>query len=270
MPSVGEQLRHAREELRLSLEDLAAASHIHRRYLELIENDRPTNLPETYTRAFIRSYASMVGLDPDSLLPPPPSDQAQVQTGRPAPEDPQTAVRQFQRTENRTAPVARQTKGLFLLSAFLILGLIASVLIIQLRHHSPPVEEVPFTEPQPVRQPEQAPATGDSGAPARTAVTRDSLTLEAVATDTVWIRLLLDSSSTREYTLPPRRRMKWKAMNSFLVSVNNAGGIFFTLNGVHLGAPGQGSGPLRNIALNRDLLARLKKPPAKKPTNEKR
>jgi cytoskeletal protein RodZ len=63
-PSVGERLRAAREEKKLSLEDIAAQTRIPRRHLESIEAADWAHLPApTYTIGFARSYASAVGLD---------------------------------------------------------------------------------------------------------------------------------------------------------------------------------------------------------------
>jgi cytoskeletal protein RodZ len=64
VPSVGERLRAAREEKKLSLEDVAAQTRIPRRHLEAIEAADWERLPApTYTIGFARNYASIVGLD---------------------------------------------------------------------------------------------------------------------------------------------------------------------------------------------------------------
>src|SRR5919107_6448288 len=63
-PSVGEQLRVAREAKKLSLEDVAAQTRIPQRHLASIETADWENLPApTYTIGFAKSYASAVGLD---------------------------------------------------------------------------------------------------------------------------------------------------------------------------------------------------------------
>ena len=64
LPTVGERLRAAREERKLSLEDIAAQTRIPQRHLESIENAEWDKLPApTYTVGFAKSYASAVGLD---------------------------------------------------------------------------------------------------------------------------------------------------------------------------------------------------------------
>src|SRR6185312_9667145 len=63
-PTVGEQLRTAREAKGLSLEDVAAQTRIPQRHLASIETADWDNLPApTYTIGFAKSYASTVGLD---------------------------------------------------------------------------------------------------------------------------------------------------------------------------------------------------------------
>ena len=63
-PSVGERLRAAREEKKMSLEDIAAQTRIPQRHLESIERSEWDKLPApTYTIGFARSYATSVGLD---------------------------------------------------------------------------------------------------------------------------------------------------------------------------------------------------------------
>ena len=64
VPTVGERLRAAREERKLSLEDVAAQTRIPQRHLESLEAADWDKLPApTYTTGFAKSYASAVGLD---------------------------------------------------------------------------------------------------------------------------------------------------------------------------------------------------------------
>jgi len=66
---LGQLLRKARLEKGISLEDLQEVTKIRKRYLEAIEEGNFKVLPGTfYIRAFIKSYAEAVGLDPNEVL----------------------------------------------------------------------------------------------------------------------------------------------------------------------------------------------------------
>ncbi|MFL6758524.1 helix-turn-helix domain-containing protein [Sphingomonas sp.] len=64
LPTAGERLRAAREQHKLSLEDIAAQTRIPQRHLASIETGEWDNLPApTYTIGFAKNYAAIVGLD---------------------------------------------------------------------------------------------------------------------------------------------------------------------------------------------------------------
>lgn len=68
MDGLGSKLREARARRKLSLEEVEEATKIRGRYLQAIEDEDWEQLPgETYTRAFIRTYAALVGLDGERL-----------------------------------------------------------------------------------------------------------------------------------------------------------------------------------------------------------
>lgn len=69
MSELGEQLKRAREEKQISLDEIQALTKIQKRYLQAIENGDFDKLPGAfYTKAFIKSYAEAVGLNYDSLI----------------------------------------------------------------------------------------------------------------------------------------------------------------------------------------------------------
>ena len=67
--TVGERLREARERQKVSLHAIAEKTNISVRFLDAIEKNQFDKLPGgIFTRGFIRSYASQVGLDPDAAV----------------------------------------------------------------------------------------------------------------------------------------------------------------------------------------------------------
>lgn len=67
--TIGQQLRQARQERDIPLEQVAHATHIRLHYLQAIEAGDLDRLPSpVQARGFLRAYASYLGLDPELLL----------------------------------------------------------------------------------------------------------------------------------------------------------------------------------------------------------
>jgi Helix-turn-helix domain len=65
---IGETLRDARNRRKLGLEEVEAATKIRVRFLRAMENEEWEALPgSAYTRAFLRTYASYLGLDGERI-----------------------------------------------------------------------------------------------------------------------------------------------------------------------------------------------------------
>ena len=112
-PTVGERLRAAREEKKLSLEDIAAQTRIPQRHLESIETADWDKLPApTYTIGFAKSYASAVGLDRADV-----GDQLREEMGG-------------QRFASSQAEVIEAADPARTMPKWLVLGAIAGVILI--------------------------------------------------------------------------------------------------------------------------------------------
>ncbi len=69
MPTIGEQLKQAREFRRLSIRQVVQATRIRDYYLEAMEADDFSSMPSAaQARGFFRSYADFLGLDADELI----------------------------------------------------------------------------------------------------------------------------------------------------------------------------------------------------------
>jgi cytoskeleton protein RodZ len=69
MPTLGEELRHRREERGVSLAEISEATRIGTRFLKAIETDNFSILPGgIFTRSFIRAYAKHVGMNEDEAI----------------------------------------------------------------------------------------------------------------------------------------------------------------------------------------------------------
>ncbi len=90
--SIGQVLKHEREERRLSIEEVSSTTRIPRKALESLEEDRFEDLPSgVFVRGFIKAYASAVDIDAERVLAQfdeqspktlPPAPLASVQSTR--------------------------------------------------------------------------------------------------------------------------------------------------------------------------------------------
>lgn len=65
---LGATLRHAREALNLSLEDVAAQSLVHTRFIQCLEQGRDPGVAPTYVRGYLRLLAEHLDIPSDQLL----------------------------------------------------------------------------------------------------------------------------------------------------------------------------------------------------------
>ena len=66
MSGFGHKLKTERESRGVSLDEIAAATKIGKRYLEALEDDDFDSLPgDVFTRGYVRAYAEHIRIDPD-------------------------------------------------------------------------------------------------------------------------------------------------------------------------------------------------------------
>ncbi|WP_211745881.1 helix-turn-helix domain-containing protein [Paenibacillus sp. Marseille-Q4541] len=117
MSELGQQLKEARLQKGLSLDDVQEMTKIRKRYLEAIESGDYKVLPGSfYVRAFIKTYAETVGLNPDELLEGHKKDV-------PAPEQEATMEPVIQKRSSRPAS-ERNNKWLSMVLPWTFLALI--------------------------------------------------------------------------------------------------------------------------------------------------
>lgn len=173
VPTVGEQLKAAREEKKLSLEDIAAQTRIPQRHLESIENGEWDKLPApTYTIGFAKSYASSVGLDRTAI-----GDQLREEMGG-------------QRFATSQAEVFEAADPARTMPRWLVIGAVLAVILLivvmsWLNRRSLQPDEAAAPPPSTVSTP--APAQQQATAPAVPAAAQGPVTLTATAPS--WIQV---------------------------------------------------------------------------------
>ena len=114
-----------------------------------------------------------------------------------------------------------------------------------------PVSEVPFERV--IRESEAASALPPTARidtiPTAGTFKKDSLRLEITTLDSVWISLLIDGKKVEEYLFGPNKRRTWIAKDRFAITMGNAGGATFRLNGKSIGSLGRRGAVVRNAAI---------------------
>lgn len=123
MAQVGDALRAARESRGLTLEQVEKTTRIRRVFLEAIEEDRFDVLPApVYARGFIRTYARLVGLDPEEVV-----RAYAAATGTAAPERPPQVLDEPLVQRSGSSPVVGVLWGIIIVLAIAAAGWYAYV-----------------------------------------------------------------------------------------------------------------------------------------------
>jgi cytoskeletal protein RodZ len=242
MASFGDTLRRERELRGVDLREVAEATKISIRFLHALENDRIEVLPGgIFPRAFVRQYAMFLGLDPDRTV----AEFVYAFGERPGQPVPPTP------------PRARSSRRPLLLAGVVlaVAGLAAWAAV---RYDAQGASSEPVAAasapartfpPDPVYPPPTtlAPAAGDT----------QGLVLTLSSRQSCWVAVLADGVKVIDRVMNEGEAQTIAARAEMVLSVGNAGGISFTLNGrpgVALGREGE---VRRNIVITRQSLPSL-------------
>jgi hypothetical protein len=253
----GEELKQARLKKEISLMDISAETRINLKFLEAIEGGQFQILPQTYVRAFLREYALMLDLEPNDILQRYESAQRESPARKSAEGTPRSLS-----VQDRT-PSTGVDERVFSLTplkrniAFGILIVVAIALVVILAKMNrgidsdKPLTEVPFDRV--VRESEAASipvaSTTVDSVPVVNVTQNDSLRLEISTLDSVWISLLIDNKKGEAYLFGANKKRKWVAKERFVVTMGNAGGATFQLNGKDIGSLGKRGAIVRNAVI---------------------
>ena len=222
---VGERLRRARETRGISLRQVSNVTRISVRTLEAVERNDRSRLPGgIFTRAFVRAYATEVGLDPEAtvraFLAQSP-DEFGAEIGA---DDGAGGVQQRPRHWLRVAALT--------LAALALAGAAAyGVIRWNAARAAPGLDAAPQPAPA-VRtgQPQPAPALVHA---TNTAVRIPAgvLAIDAVARAPCWVVAESDQDARSERLLLAGDRLTVTAARSIMLKVGDAGALALTING---------------------------------------
>ena len=265
----GGKLREARERRGVTLRQIAGATKISVRVLEALERNDISLLPGgIFSRAFVRSYAIEIGLDPETtiqdFIAAFPHDS--VTAGHP---------RSNQIEDHEAIESDRRTATTFVRLGLISVPLAAVVLYFATagRHSmsaretaAPPAQTSRASAPTPSADP-PAPRAGDptaapppapaSAAPAASLPSDDRLTIGLSSKRPCWVSATVDGQKVIERLLQNGEQKTFDVHREMVLTAGDASAITLTLNGVEarpLGKPGEVVTTRVNVSNFKDYL----------------
>jgi cytoskeletal protein RodZ len=248
LPSFGETLRRERELRGIDLRDVAEATKISVRFLQALESDRTDVLPGgLFPRAFVRQYASYLGLDPERTV----AEYLFAVSGQSAESPPAAAA------VPAAQPRARRGFVMALLVAAAAAFMLAwpQVRTAESERSAPATPAASLPEPPPSLRVYPPPSSGPSAPPPEAAAA--GLVLDLQARRSCWVAVQADGVKVMDRVLAEGESQTLSARDEIVLSVGNAGGLAYKLNGrpgVVLGREGE---VRRNIVITRQSVPSL-------------
>jgi cytoskeleton protein RodZ len=219
--NVGRRLREARLSRALELGRAAEETRIHRKFLEALERDAP---PEEfpapmYARAFLREYASYLGLDPEPLVASYRMNHLEAEAERP--------IRPPMPIERSSAAWVGS-----------ILAMISVVVLLAIAVFAGSPEDRPMPRAaSPPASPSPSPPTvaGERAESPPKAVILEIRITERAS----WIQVVRDGEVILERTLQPGTERAFRDRRRLDLVVGDAGAVRVTLNDKRIGPLGQ-------------------------------
>ena len=285
---LAEELKQARINCNLSLQQLSNTTRIDLKFIEAMENGDFSYLPELYVKAFTKQYAKAVNLDENIIIKkyeaakkgiPYDEELPKQETKRPI-----ELVRE-ERTEHKKEPKKESSAPPMVYNAvkspitnpsdlpngkkriilsIIFVGIIAAFAVIYFfflrQSHDIIVPEKPIEEV--IKENKQRYIANEkTDSLANRSISSDSLNLTITSKDTSWIKIIVDDKKVDDFILFPHSQKDIVAGNDFKITIGNSGGIELSLNNKPLNFEGK-QGQVKYISINKGGLKYLSNPPA--------
>ena len=232
MDDFGGKLRQARERRGISLRQIAASTKISAAALEALERNDISKLPGgIFSRAFVRSYAIEVGLDPEETVreflerfnqEPAPAAEA-------SPGDIPEEERAFQERQRKAAKLAiAAVVGIVVLIAALVFAYRARILS---RASSAPQTPDPAATAAPEPSDPAPPAVPPPQTPAVAAAPAGQFRLELAPTSDCWVSVTVDGKKMFARVMPVGEKQSFTVTQDATVEIGDAGAFAYSVNG---------------------------------------
>jgi cytoskeleton protein RodZ len=257
MNDFGGKLRLARERRGISLRQIATTTKISLGALEALERNDVSRLPGgIFTRSFVRSYATEVGLDPDATV----HEFLERFQNVAVPAAPAPASAEAESTFDAQQRIA----GLVVKALLITVPLLVLILYFTMRVRTPltvsstpsaaaPTAAARPETPTPRAVPSATPVatSGASHAP----MVDGDLMLEIATSDKCWVKVTTDGKVTVARLMQAGDQERLEVHDKAVIRVGNAGAFTFAING-RPAKPLGPAGSIRTAVITKDTLAR--------------
>jgi len=262
-------LKEQRQKLGISIKEVAAITRIRHFYLQAIEDEEFEKLPvDVYVRGYIKEYARFLGISCEDALTayeryleekmPNSAGQTKVSTDVFKQEsisddsEPSCSPLKKNKEETPASFILRcaNNKTLWYRSLYIILPVIAVILVYFLfsswkgdvnsiaKDIKSNEAELQTKYQKYIQEKTEDPATKTEMFAVRNLDKEEKHHLEIVATDTVWLQIVIDGSEMRDILLNSGERVNYAAEQSFSMIIGNAGGVKLKFNDREIDALG--------------------------------
>ena len=257
MDTLGNILKSAREEQKLSLNDVSRKLNIRFLLLTAFENDDFSGLPPVYARLSVKSYADylkisnkQIEMKLDEIFKPEvpeiittsseSSIKAELQ------EKFKKSIYNFSFGKDNKSKIIN-----YLIYAGIVLSLVVLVYF-SIFSDSNKTSISNINDASNQEKPDTAKVESKSKGLLSFFEKPDSIILEARAIDTSWLRIDIDGTKPETIHMAPNVTKRWSAENFFLLTVGNVGSIEFRRNGSLLKPFGTMGSVVRNVKITKD------------------
>ena len=238
---IGPVLERARKDKGLSLEEAERATKIRKRYLDGLERDDYSVLPDAvYARGFLKTYANFLGLDGDGLSQElstrkKPRRERRLSYAAPRGDFDRPIISPGGVPGAEKRQLSRSTLGTVVVAVLIIAALVGALYFVGLNVRPSAASDAPEAEriAAPVEPADAAQGDGTPG----------GLTVGVEVEGTpAWIRVRSDSETVFEEVAPPGFSRTFEAGRVVGIRTGDAGAVSVEVNGQDvgpLGEPGQ-------------------------------
>src|ERR687894_1024136 len=235
---IGPVLERARKDKGLSLEEAERATKIRKRYLDGLERDDYSVLPDAvYARGFLKTYATFLGLDGDGLSQElrtrkKPRRERRLSYAAPRGDFDRPIISPGGVPGAEKRQLSRSTLGTAVVAVLIIAALVGALYFVGLNVRPSAASDAPEAEriAAPVEPADAAQGDGTPG----------GLTVGVEVEGTpAWIRVRSDSETVFEEVAPPGFSRTFEARRVVGIRAGDAGAVSVEINGQDVGTLGE-------------------------------